>query len=99
MALTFVSATVMAKDGCEAALESELKKVVAPVREEAGCIRYDLHKSDYGNVFFFYEIWESPAHLAAHVKTPHIEAMQKATADLVAGDVVVNTWEAVDVAE
>lgn len=98
MALTYVSATVMAKDGCEAALEAELAKVVEPVRAEEGCIRYDLHKSDYGNVFFFYEIWESPAHLAAHGKTPHIEAMRQATAELVADEAVVNTWEAVDVA-
>ncbi len=99
MGLTYVSATVMAKDGCEAALESELKKVVNPVREEAGCIRYDLHKSEYGNVFLFYEIWESPAHLAAHGKTPHIEAMRDATAELVSGVAEVNIWEAVDVAE
>jgi len=98
MALTYVSATVMAKDGCEAALEAELTKVVEPVRAEQGCIRYDLHKSDYGNVFFFYEIWESAAHLAAHGKTPHIEAMRQATAELVAGEAVINTWEAVDVA-
>lgn len=98
MALTYVSASIMAKDGCEAALEAELNKVVAPVRAEAGCVRYDLHRSEYGNAFLFYEIWESPAHLAAHGKTPHIVAMHAATADLVA-DKSVNIWEAVDVAE
>ena len=98
MALTYVSATIMAKDGCEAALAAELGKVVAPVRAEEGCIRYDLHKSEYGNVFFFYEIWESPAHLAAHGQTPHIRAMLEATSGLVAGEPAINTWEAVDVA-
>ena len=96
--MTYVSATVMAREGCEAALEAELAKVVASVRAEAGCVRYDLHKSEYGNVFFFYEIWESPAHLAAHGKTPHMAAMRAATADLVAGDASVNIWESVDVA-
>lgn len=99
MALTYVSAVIMAKDGCEAQLEAELKKVVAPVRAEDGCIRYDLHRSEYGNVFLFYEIWESPAHLAAHAKTAHIAAMREATADLVAGPAEVNVWEGVDVAE
>ncbi|BDQ38612.1 hypothetical protein SYK_29720 [Pseudodesulfovibrio nedwellii] len=99
MALTYVSATVMAKDGCEAALEAELAKVVSVVRTEDGCIRYDLHKSEYANVFLFYEIWESPAHLAAHGKTPHMAAMSQATADLVAGPSEVNVWEAVDVAK
>jgi len=89
----------MAKDGCEAALEAELSKVVPEVRAEKGCIRYDLHKSEYANVFLFYEIWESPAHLAAHGKTPHMVAMGQATADLVTGPAEVNIWEAVNVAE
>lgn len=99
MGLTYVSATVAAKDGCEAALEKELASIVEEVRKEDGCIRYDLHRSDYGNVFFFYEIWESPAHLAAHAKAPHMDAMREATADLVAGVAEVNTWEAIEVAK
>lgn len=99
MALTYVSATIMAREGCEAALEAELKKVVAPVRAEAGCVRYDLHRSEYGSAFFFYEIWESPAHLAAHAQSAHMAAMHAATADLTAGESVVNIWEAADVAE
>lgn len=99
MGLTYVSATIMAKDGKEAELEKVLANVVADVRAEEGCIRYDLHKSDDGKTFLFYEIWESPVHLAAHAKTPHIEAMQQASADLVAGDPVINTWGSVDVAE
>ena len=99
MALTYVSATLRAKDGCESALETALRKVMPAVRSESGCIRYDLHKSDYGNVFLFYEIWESPAHLAKHGQAPHLKAMQEATADLVAGPSEVNTWEGVDVVE
>ena len=97
MALTYVSATVIAKDGKEEELEKALSAVIADVRAEDGCIRYDLHRSDYGNVFLFYEIWESEAHLAAHGKTPHIKAMQAATADLVAAPSEVNIWRAVDV--
>lgn len=99
MGLTYVSATVAAKDGRETELETVLASVVEEVRKEDGCIRYDLHRSDDGKIFLFYEIWESPAHLAAHGKTPHIAAMQKASADLVAGPPTINTWEAVDVAQ
>lgn len=99
MGLTYVTATIAAKEGCEAELEKVLTDVIPAVRAEAGCIRYDLHRSDYGNVFLFYEIWESPAHLAAHGKTPHMAAMREASASLVAGPAEVNTWEAVDVAE
>jgi quinol monooxygenase YgiN len=97
MATTYVSAVIRAKDGREAELERELAGVVADVRAEPGCLRYDLHRSGYGNVFFFYEIWESAAHLAAHAKTPHMEAMHRATADLTDGPSEVNTWEAVEV--
>ena len=98
MGLTYVSATVVAKDGMEQDLERILSGVVEEVRKENGCIRYDLHKSDSGNVFLFYEIWESPAHLSAHSKAPHMDAMREATADLVAGVAEVHTWQAVDVA-
>lgn len=98
MALTFVSATVMAKDGRESELKAALAGIVDAVRAEEGCIRYDLHESDYGNAFFFYEIWESDAHLAAHAKAPHMEAMKAATEDLVAGPATVNVWRGVDVA-
>jgi quinol monooxygenase YgiN len=94
----YVSAVVTAKDGREADLERELRQVVPLVRGEAGCIRYDLHRSDYGNVFLFYEIWESDAALAAHGNTPHMAAMREATAELVAGPAVVSTWRAADVA-
>lgn len=97
MSLTYVSATVVAKEGMEDALERELRAVMEVVRAEEGCIRYDLHRSDYGNVFLFYEVWQSDAHLAAHGKTAHIQAMQEATADLVAGVPEVNIWRAVDV--
>ncbi len=69
MATTYVSAVVRAKDGKESELERALAGVVDEVRAESGCIRYNLHRSEYGNVFFFYEIWESPAHLAAHAKS------------------------------
>lgn len=98
MGLTYVTATIVAKDGCEAELEKVLAGVVDEVRKEEGCIRYDLHRSDYGNVFLFYEVWESRPHLAAHGKTPHMEAMREATTDLVTGPAEVNTWEAIDVA-
>lgn len=98
MAPTYVSASIMAKEGCEASLERELLKVVPLVRAEEGCLRYDLHRSEYGAAFLFYEIWESPAHLAAHAKTPHMAAMREATADLAAGPAEVNIWESVDVA-
>ena len=98
MAKTYVTAVIMAKDGCEAALEKELRNVMGAVRAEAGCLRYDLHRSGYGNTFLFYEIWESPAHLEAHARSAHMAAMHEATAHLQACPTEVNLWEEVDVA-
>lgn len=99
MSLTYVSASVEAKGGCEKQLEKALAGVVGEVRAEDGCIRYDLHKSEKGDVFYFYEIWESSAHLDAHLAAPHMDALRDATAELVAGPPEVNTWGAVDVAD
>jgi quinol monooxygenase YgiN len=95
--LTYVTATMIARDGMELDLEKVLTCVVADVRAEDGCLRYDLHKSDDGNAFLFYEIWQSMAALAAHGNTPHMEVMQDAAADLVVGPAEVNTWQAVAV--
>ncbi|EGB14739.1 Antibiotic biosynthesis monooxygenase [Pseudodesulfovibrio mercurii] len=96
MAKTYVTAVITAREGCAAALESELRKVVDAVRAEPGCLRYDLHRA--GGVFLFYEIWASPAHLEAHGRTPHMAAMHAATADLTARPSEVALWEAVETA-
>ena len=98
MGLTYVSATVTAKDGMESELEQALTALMVDVRAENGCIRYDLHKTESGKDFLFYEIWESMAHLEAHGSTPHMDAMRAATEDMVAGPADVKIWEAVDVA-
>ena len=97
MSLTYVSATVIAKDGRESELEQVLMALMVDVRAEDGCIRYDLHKSDSGKEFLFYEIWESMAHLKALGATPRMAAMFEATENLVAGPAEVKTWEAADV--
>ncbi|WP_285905819.1 putative quinol monooxygenase [Pseudodesulfovibrio pelocollis] len=93
----YVSAVVTAGDGCADALERELRRVVPLVRAEAGCVRYDLHRADYGHVFFFYEIWESETALAAHGTAPHMAALRRATAELVTGPAVITTWRGVEV--
>jgi len=97
MGLVYVSAIVTAKDGKESELEQVLSGVVAAVRAEEGCIRYDLHKVDDGKAFLFYEIWESMAHLAAHGEAPHMAALGQARTDFVDGPIDVKIWDAVDV--
>ncbi len=98
MGLVYESAKVTAKEGKEAELEQALAGVVAAVRAEEGCIRYDLHKTNDGKAFLFYEIWESMPHLEAHGKAPHMVTLGEARTDFVAGPTEVDILEAVDVA-
>jgi len=68
-----VLATIIARPGKEAELRALLLSLLAPTRQEAGCLNYDLHVApDQPGKFLFHENWESQAHLDAHLKTPHL---------------------------
>jgi quinol monooxygenase YgiN len=74
-----------ARSGQEAALGEALLGLLAPTRREAGCLVYDLHRSiEDPAVYFFHEIWESPAHLRAHDGTDHVRALLEDLPELVA---------------
>ena len=62
-----------AAPGHEKDLGRELHAMVAPTREEAGCLVYELHfdPEDPGK-FMFYEKFASQAALDLHVATPHL---------------------------
>jgi quinol monooxygenase YgiN len=75
--LTIV-ATFKAKPGRSEELGKRLMTLIEPTRKEAGCINYDLHRSnDDADVWMFYENWRSKAELDAHVQTPHLQALVK----------------------
>jgi quinol monooxygenase YgiN len=66
-----------ARPGKEAELRALLTGMLAPTRQEAGCINYDLHTSpDDPAKFLFYENWASKAHHQAHDKTPHVQNLR-----------------------
>lgn len=74
-ALTLI-ATLKAKPGLGDELGALLKPLIAPTRQEPGCISYDLHRSSTdGNVWVFYENWRSRADLDAHLASPHLTAV------------------------
>ena len=79
-----VVATIVAKPGKEAETEAVLLALIAPSRQDAGCIQYDLH-SDLENprAFLFTEIWESRAALDRHLETPHLTAFKARIPELV----------------
>ncbi len=86
-------ARLRAKPGQEAQLRRELQRLVAPTREEAGCVTYDLHESmGEPGCFLFYEVWKSPADLEAHFQTPHMLSIAKVLPELLAEPMDLTKW-------
>lgn len=99
MSLVYVMALITGKDDTKNELAKELSAVAPTVRQEEGCLRYDLHQSAEGKpVFMFYETWESKEALAAHSKAPHMMEMREKIKDLVTGPAEISLWSAVEVA-
>lgn len=84
MSNLIVIAKVKALPGKSEAVKAALQKIVNPTLKEDGCIQYDLHQDAADqHQFYFYEIWESGAHLKVHGSSPHILAMREITKDIV----------------
>jgi quinol monooxygenase YgiN len=64
--------------------------MVAPTRIEEGCKFYELYASNIPGLFYFNELWESQAHLDAHVATPHFTTIFGKAQDLLAEPLEVN---------
>lgn len=63
--------------GKEAELREALTGLLAPTRQEDGCIFYDLHvAADDPSKLLFHESWASDEHHKAHDRTPHIQALR-----------------------
>ena len=89
-----VVATFRAKPGKEEQLKQALIGLVSPTRQEAGCLNYDLHVApDDGSKFLFHENWTSKAHLDAHLKNTHIQALLPRMAELCAEAPEIKIWE------
>jgi quinol monooxygenase YgiN len=66
-----VIARAVARDGKAEELKALLRGLIAPTRAEAGCIYYELFESNLPGLLYFNELWESQAHLDAHVASSH----------------------------
>ena len=68
-----VVARVRAVPGAEKIVREALVAMVAPTREEEGCIDYRFHVvDDDPGLFYFVALWRSEADLDAHLAEPHI---------------------------
>ena len=71
--LLTIIAYMRAKPGKEQELEDALRGLIEPTTKEPGYVNYDLHRGiEDPAVFFFYENWESPDDLDAHLQAPHL---------------------------
>lgn len=71
-----VIATLHARAGQEAALDARMRTMIAATREEAGCIRYDMHRADDDPAsFVMVEYWRSAEDLQLHFDSPHMAAL------------------------
>lgn len=79
-----VIAKIVARQDCVEDVKAELLRMVAPTRQEDGCIRYDLHQDNLDQaVFIFYETWKNADCLEKHIATDHYKAYLAAVADMV----------------
>jgi quinol monooxygenase YgiN len=96
MAEVRVIARALAREGKAEELKALLAGMVAPTRAEAGCRFYELFASNIPGLFYFNELWESQAHLDAHVATSHFTAIFAKAQALLAEPLEVNLLEAVE---
>jgi quinol monooxygenase YgiN len=89
-----VVATFQARPGQEAELKKALLTLIAPTRQEAGCINYDLHQSpNEPGKFLFHENWTTKAALDAHLQNTHIQVLLPRMDALCVGMPEIKIWE------
>lgn len=87
----YVTALFSARPGCETELEAAALANIPNVRQEKGCMKYDLHKDGKGN-YLVYETWASQEDLTVHGSAPHMQAYREKVKNLVTGPSTVTTW-------
>ena len=89
-----VVATFQARPGTEAELRAALLGLLAPTRQEAGCLNYDLHASpEEPGRFLFHENWTSRELLDAHLKSPHVAELLPRVDELCPAFPEIKIWE------
>ncbi|WP_342316870.1 putative quinol monooxygenase [Lysobacter sp. FW306-1B-D06B] len=79
-----------AKPGRSRDLGDELLGLVAPSREEEGCLRYEIHQSnDVPDVWMVIEDWRHHSDFDLHMSTRYVKAFMAKVADLCVEDVEI----------
>jgi quinol monooxygenase YgiN len=89
-----VIATFEARPGKETELRNALVGLVAPTRQETGCLNYDLHVLPESPAkFLFHENWTTKAALDAHLQTPHIQSLLPRLDELCTEPPAIVIWD------
>jgi quinol monooxygenase YgiN len=89
-----VVATFVARPGQETVLRNALIGLVAPTRQENGCLNYDLHvSSENPGRFLFHENWTTKGALDTHLQSPQIQALLPRVDELCAEPPAIVVWE------
>ncbi len=92
-----VIAQIKAKPGKEDTVRKELLSLLAPSRNDPGCVNYDLHQAqDNPALFMFHENWRSKAHLEAHLQKPDLQAVLARVGQMSAEPPQVTLWHKLD---
>jgi quinol monooxygenase YgiN len=93
-----VLAALRVKPGLEVQARGVLQSIVAPTREEPGCLAYELHQSADDPVeFVFYERWATEQALSTHSSSTaaHRVALRQQLGELIDGPPRVTRWRQV----
>ena len=86
-------AFIKAKAGKEAEVKKVLTDLLAPTRQEEGCINYTMHMNPQDpSHFMFYENWASQALLDKHLNAPHVTAFVARVDELLAEPIDLTKW-------
>jgi quinol monooxygenase YgiN len=92
-----VIAQIKAKPGKESQVRAALLSLVAPSREDAGCLNYDLHQAlDNPAMFLFHENWLDEAHLERHLQKPELKAVLARVGQLAAEPPQIMLWKKIE---
>lgn len=84
MSETRVIAIVVPKPGNEQKVKSLLRDMVAPSLAEPGVRTYDLHKTQKGDRFYLFEIYENKEVFEKHKASAHFQHLSGVLPDLLA---------------
>lgn len=88
-----VMATLISKTDKVDDTKAALSSLVAPTRDEAGCISYELFQSnDDPTEFVTIEEWTDQAAIDSHMASEHIGAALAAAAEILAADPKITSY-------